>query len=320
LRLETLPERPPGPGEVRLRVAAIGLNRAEALFRRGAYTQQPELPSRIGYDAAGVIEAVGPGVDDRQLGQRVTTIPAFSMSRHGVYGDSAVVPAQALAPWPVSLGAAEAASLWTPWLTVWGGLVRQGELRRGDFVLVTAAASSVGLAAIQTIVAAGATPIATTRRRAKREALVRAGAPDVIVTEEEDLPARVHEITAGHGADILFDAVAGPSLDTAARAMAIGGRIVIYGYLGGMETALPLVPMLRKALTVRAHSIFHTTGNPAVLQAAIDDITAGVEKGSFQPMVDRIFPLTEIVAAHRYLEASDQVGKIVVVPDSAAVG
>jgi NADPH:quinone reductase-like Zn-dependent oxidoreductase len=317
LRLESLPERDPGPGEVSISVRAIGLNRAEALFRRGEYTQKPTLPSRIGYDAVGVVEAIGPGVDGIRAGQRVATVPAFLMSDHGVYGDVAVVPARAIVPWPEGLGAEEAAALWTAWITVWGGLLRQGELRRGDWVIATAAASSVGLSAIQTASAEGAKVIATTRTPKKREALLRAGAADVIVTQGEDILARVHEITGGHGADVLFDAVAGPDLETMAQAMAPGGRVVVYGYLGGMKTPLPLVPMLRKALTVRAHSLFHTTSDPAAMAEAVSYIDGGVRRGAFRPVVDRTFRLDEIVEAHRYLEASEQIGKIVVLPGAA---
>jgi len=312
LRIESLPERAPGPGEVRLRVQAIGLNRAEALFRRGEYTQKPEFPSRIGYDAVGVVDAVGPDVRGIQLGSRVATIPAFLMSQYGVYADAAVVPAHAIAPWPESLSAEEAASLWTAWLTVWGGLVKQGELHADDWVLLTAAASSVGLAAMQTARAAGARTIATTRKAAKREALARAGADRVIVTEEDDLVARVLEITDGRGADVLFDAVAGPGFDALAGAMGSGARLVLYGYLGGLKTPLPFVPMLRKGLTVRAHSVFRTTNDAKAMSEAREYIMGGVQRNAFRPLVDRVFSLDDVVAAHRYLEASEQVGKVVV--------
>jgi NADPH:quinone reductase-like Zn-dependent oxidoreductase len=315
LRIESLPERQPSQGEVRFRVHAIGLNRAEALFRRGEYTQKAEFPARIGYDAVGVVDAVGPDVTSVRVGARVASVPAFLMSQHGVYGDVAVVPARALVPWPEALDAGAAASLWTAWLTVWGGLVRDGALQHGDWVLVTAAASSVGLAAIQTANAAGAHAIATTRTPAKRDALLRAGAAHVVVTETEDLVARVNEITAGHGADVVFDAVAGPKLELLAQAMAQQGRLVVYGYLGGMQSPLPLVPMLRKALTLRAHSIFRTTNDPTALAAGVEFVTDGVSRGVFQPVVDRTFALERIVEAHHYLEASDQVGKIVVFPD-----
>jgi NADPH:quinone reductase-like Zn-dependent oxidoreductase len=314
LRLESLPERDPGPGEVRISVRAIGLNRAEALFRRGEYTQTPTLPSRIGYDAVGLVAATGREVEGLRIGQRVATMPAFLMSDYGVYGDMAVVPARAIVPWPEGLGAEEAAGLWTAWLTVWGGLLRQGELRPGEWVLATAAASSVGLAAIQTANAHGAKVIATTRTPKKREALLRAGAAEVVVTQGEDVPARVREITGGRGADLLFDAVAGPDLPTMAEALAPGGRIVVYGYLGGRQTPLPILPMLRKGLTVRAHSLFQTTSDPTAMAEAAAYIEDGVRRGAFRPIVDRTFALDEIVEAHRYLEASEQIGKIVVLP------
>jgi NADPH:quinone reductase-like Zn-dependent oxidoreductase len=314
LRIETLPEQEPQAGEVRLRVQAIGLNRAEALFRRGEYTQKPALPSRIGYDAVGVVDAVGPGVESVRVGARVATAPAFAMSRYGVYGDVAIVPERAIVPWPEALGAEAAVSLWTAWLTVWGGLVKAGSLRRGDWVLLTAASSSVGIAAIQTANAEGAQVIATTRSAAKRAALLSAGAAHVIATESEDLVARVHAITSGRGADVAFDAVAGPHFDTLAQAMADQGRVVIYGYLGGKATPLPLVAMLRKALTLRAYSISRSLSSAATLAEGVAFVMNGVASGAFRPIVDRTFPLDQIVEAHRYLDASDQVGKIVVLP------
>jgi NADPH:quinone reductase-like Zn-dependent oxidoreductase len=314
LKVEELAEPQPGPGEVRLRVQAIGLNRAEALFRRGEYMQKPELPSRIGYDAVGVVDAVGPGVTGLRVGERAATVPAFLMSRHGVYADEAVVPAHAIVPWPASLRAEEAAALWTAWLTAWAGMIKRGELRRGDWVLLTAAASSVGLAAIQIARAEGAQVIATTRAPSKRDPLAQAGAHHVIVTSDEDVVARVREITGGHGADVLFDAIAGPGFEALCDAMADGGRLVVYGYLGGLRTPLSWTPLLRKGLTVRASSIVRTTTNAEAMAEAIRYVQSGVERGAFRPVVDRTFPLAEIVAAHQYLEGSSQVGKIVILP------
>ena len=318
LRIESLPSRDPGSGEVRLAVEAIGLNRAEAFFRRDQYTQKPELPSRIGYDAAGVVDAVGPGVEGIRPGDRVATVPAFHMSKYGVYGEEALVPARAIAPWPDGLSAEEAVSLWMAWLTVWGGLVKDGELRRGDWVLLTAAASSVGIAAIQTARAAGARTIATTRTPIKRDALLRAGADEVIVTQEEDLVARVNAITSGQGVDVAFDAVAGPQIEAVAEAMARRGRLVVYGYLGGLKAPLPLVPLLRKRSTLRAHSVFQTTHDPEALAEAKAYVLDGVTRRAFRPLVDRVFALDDIVEAHRALEGDQQVGKIVVTTGSKA--
>src|SRR5271157_3915581 len=164
LKLEEVPLRPPGEGEVKLRVQAVGLNRAELMYMQGFYFEKPELPSQIGYEAAGVVEAVGPGVDSSWIGKQVATVPGFSMSKNGVLGEEAIVPTSSLAEYPAKLSPAEAAAIWMQYLTAYGALVTFGSVKRGDFVLITAASSSVGLAAIQIVNAEGAIPIATTRK------------------------------------------------------------------------------------------------------------------------------------------------------------
>ncbi|MCZ6731253.1 MAG: alcohol dehydrogenase catalytic domain-containing protein, partial [Gammaproteobacteria bacterium] len=163
LKLEDLPLAEPGEGEVRLKVEAIGLNRADVMFRQGQYLQNPKPPSRLGYEAAGTIDAVGPGVSGVQKGDRVSTIPSFSMGEYGVYGESAIVPVYAVARYPNNLSAVEGAAIWMQYLTVFGALIEFGQLKKDDSVLITAASSSVGLAAIQITKAAGALAIATTR-------------------------------------------------------------------------------------------------------------------------------------------------------------
>ena len=151
LRLDEVPEVDPGAGEVRMRVEAIGLNRAEVMLREGIYHEQPVFPSRIGYEAAGVVEAVGAGVTRVKEGDRIATVPSFALSqtRQGVYGESATVPAEIAEPYPAALSPAEGASLWMAYLTAYGALVHYGNLGPDDAAIVTAASSSVGLAAIQ---------------------------------------------------------------------------------------------------------------------------------------------------------------------------
>ena len=149
LKIEDLPLTEPGEGEVRLKVEAIGLNRAEIMFRRGQYLEEPKLPSRLGYEASGTIDAIGPDISDIKIGDRVSTIPSFSMGAYGVYGESAIVPASAVAHYPERLSAIEGTAIWMPYLTAFGALVEIGQLKKEDIVLITAASSSVGLAAIQ---------------------------------------------------------------------------------------------------------------------------------------------------------------------------
>jgi NADPH:quinone reductase-like Zn-dependent oxidoreductase len=247
LQLDELPLPEPAAGEIRLRVKAIGLNRAEAMLRMGQYLVQPVLPSKLGYEASGTVEAVGPGVDRSWLGKTASVVPAFSAAAYGVYGEVAVVPAAALAEYPDRLSYEEGTSIWMQYLTAYGALVMWGRITRGDLVVITAASSSVGLAAIEIARAEGAIAIATTRTSRKKAELQAAGAHHVIATEEEDLAARVKEIGGGRGSRIIFDPIAGKGLEALAAAASPGGTIIEYGALGGVSTPFPLFAAIHKA-------------------------------------------------------------------------
>jgi NADPH:quinone reductase-like Zn-dependent oxidoreductase len=299
----------PGPGELRLRVEAIGLNRAEAMFRSGTYFEHPdEFPAKLGYSASGIVEALGDGVTGFAVGEAVSTVAGFSMRNYGVYGEAAIVPASAALRRPEGLDAAEAVALWGPFLTAYGAIVDEGRVRPGDFVLITAASSSVGLATIDVANHIGAIPIAATRTAAKKQRLLDAGAAHVIVTDEEDIAVRTREITGGRGAEFVFDAVAGEGVRKLAEATAKGGALVVYGALDTKETPFPLwfVP------TMRLFNAFDLTLDPGRLARAEHFIRAGVRAGTFRPRVDRVFDLAEVVESHRYLEANGQFGKVVI--------
>jgi NADPH:quinone reductase-like Zn-dependent oxidoreductase len=293
-------------------VEAIGLNRAEVLFRQGMYLDTPKFPARLGYEAAGVVDAVGPGTGDIQIGDRVSTIPAFQMGKYGVYGESAIVPARAVARYPDSLSAVEGAAIWMQYLTAFGALIEFGQLKKEDAVLITAASSSVGLAAIQITKSAGALAVATTRGEAKKQFLLDAGADHVIVTENEDMAKRTKEITSGKGANIIFDPVAGPFLEQLARAAARGAMIFEYGALSLAPTPFPLFDALGKGLTVRGYTLFEISANPEKLARGKQFVYSGLDNGTLHPVIARTFPLDDIAEAHRYMESNQQVGKIVV--------
>ena len=312
LQLESLPLPEPGRGEVRMRVKAIGLNRAESMFRQGNYLVAPELPSKLGYEASGTVEAIGPGVDPSWLGRTASTVPAFPANAYGVYGEVAIVPAHALAVYPASLSYQEGTSIWMQYITAYGALVHLGGIGPGDHVLLTAASSSVGLAAIEIVKAQGAASIAVTRSSAKKAELLAFGADQVIATQEEDLPARVEALTGGKGARVIFDPVAGSGLPFLAKAASRGGIIFEYGALAQEPTPYPLFTALAKGLSIRGYSLFEVVSNPEVFVAAKQYVYDHLASGQFKPHIDKVFPLAEIVAAHRYLESNAQIGKIVV--------
>ena len=313
LKIEELPQTEPAEGEVRLKVEAIGLNRAEVMFRKGQYLEAPELPSRLGYEAAGIVDAVGPGTGDINIGDRVSTIPAFSMGEYGVYGESAIVPCQAAAHYPDNLSAAEGASIWMQFLTAYGALVEIGQLKDRDSVVITAASSSVGLAAIQITKAAGALAIATTRGADKKQFLLDAGADRVIVTDDEDLVEKVMAGTSGKGANLIFDPVGGPLLEGLADAAAPGATIFEYGALSPVPTIFPLLTALQKGLIIRGYTLFEIVGDAERFARGKQYVYAGLESGVLSPVIDSTFPLDAIADAHRYMESNQQKGKIVVI-------
>jgi NADPH:quinone reductase-like Zn-dependent oxidoreductase len=206
----------------------------------------------------------------------------------------------------------QAASIWMQYLTAYGALIQYSRIMPGDVVLVTAASSSVGYAAIELTRAKGAICIATTRTQEKKQRLLDAGAHHVIVTDEEDLPARVQEITSNHGADVILDPIAGPFIKKLAEAAASGGVIYEYGNLSLTDTPFPMFQALNKGLMVRGYSMFEVTSNPDRLERARNFVFNGLKNGLLKPVIDRVFPLEQLADAHRYMESNQQHGKILV--------
>jgi NADPH:quinone reductase-like Zn-dependent oxidoreductase len=302
----------PGKGEVRLKVQAVGLNRAESMFIRDQYVESPKLPSGVGYEAAGVVEAVGPDVDKSWVGKRVAIIPSFSMNDYAMLGEEVIAPAAALGEYPAQLSPVEGAAIWMQYITAYGALIAIAHLAKGDFVVIPAASSSVGIAATEIVKAEGAISIATTRKSNKKAELLALGADHVIATEEEDIVARVKEITGGKGARVIFDPVAGPLLDRLAEAAAIGGIVFEYGWLSGQPTPFPLLTALGKGLNVRGYSMMEITRNLEKLPAAKKYVYDRLADGRFRPKVAKIFPFAQTIEAYKYLESNAQVGKVVI--------
>lgn len=302
----------PGPGEVRIRVEAVGLNRAEAMYRAGRYPVTPQLPSLIGYEGVGTLEAIGAGVEGFAIGERVCVLPMIQQGQYGIWAEEAVVPARILLPCPPGLTPVEAASIWMQYMTAFA-LIEVAKIGIGDGVIIRAASSSVGVAAIQLANWAGALSIACTRTSDKADALREQGAAHVVATDEEDLVERVMAITGGKGARTAFDPVGGPYVDTLAQALAPRGILFIYGGLSGEPTPYPHWPCAMKGLSMRGWVASEIWNHPHRYKAAQEKILSGLAGGHLKPVIARTFHgLDQIVAANAFLESNQQVGKVVV--------
>jgi NADPH:quinone reductase-like Zn-dependent oxidoreductase len=312
LKIDEIEVPAPGKGEVQIRIHALGLNRAESMFRSGQYLEEPKLPARLGYEAAGTVAAIGPGVQGFKIGDAVSTIPSFSLNAYGMYGELANAPVHAVSHHPASLSWVEASAIWMQYVTAYGAVIDIAGLKAGDTILIPAASSSVGLAAIQIANKVGAVPVALTRGRSKRQALIDAGAVHVIATDEQDLVKEVLGITGGKGARVVFDPVGGPTMTKLAQATAHLGTIFLYGALSTEPTPVPLMEVLGKWLTIRGYVMMEIAGDPKRLERAKQFINEGLAEGSLKPIIAKTFPLDQIVEAHRYLESNQQIGKVVV--------
>jgi len=311
LKIEDLPVGDPGPGEVRLRIEAIGLNRSEAVYRSGGYFVPPTLPSLMGYEAVGVLEALGSGVTNFAVGDQVCVLPNYRFGDYGVYAERAIVPEKSLIAPPPDLTAIQAASIWMQYFTAFG-IVEAGRAGLGDYVLIPAASSSVGLAAIQIANWVGAEPIALTRYSSKAADLIALGARHVIASTESDVVAEVLRITGGRGARVVFDPVGGSYVETLAKAMSDEGILIIYGGLSGEDTPYPHWTAALRGLSLRGWVASQIWNRPQRFAAVHNLILRGLADGHLKPVIAKTFPLSQIIDAHRYLESNQQIGKIVV--------
>lgn len=322
LQLESVPTAQPGAGEVRVRVQAMSLNRADLLWMANNYVETPELPSRLGYEIAGVVEEVGSDVTEFQVGDRVSSIPAFSISDYGNFGETAILPTRGLMKTPDNFTPAQGAGFAFAYFTGYFALLELAHLQPYQTVLITAGTSTTGLAAIAMAKKMGAKIIATTRTSKKRNVLLEAGADEVIATEEEDLVARVMDITNGRGADVIYDAVAGALSEQLAQAVKIRGHWIVYGLLD--QENLPAFPWMSafiRSFHFHVYKVFDFTGNrnlgllgdEEAYARAKQFIAAGLADGSFPLTIDREFQEVESLPdALRYMASNQAAGKIVV--------
>jgi NADPH:quinone reductase-like Zn-dependent oxidoreductase len=311
LKIETIEVGEPKQDEARVKIQSIGLNRAESAFRTGYYLEKAVFPSLLGYEGAGIIEAIGSTDSEFKVGDAVCITPTFSMTKYGTYAECAIVPISSLIKRPPSISELEGSALWMPYLTAYG-MVKN--IKAGDAVLITAASSSIGLALIQIINRLSGIPIAITRTNVKKDALLKAGAKHVIVTAEENIAERINQITANKGARLIVDPIAGPGVIELADALGEYGELILYGNLSGKahETPFPYRSSMGKGISMSGFFVVKEIADKEKYATAREFILSGLKDGSLKPTIDRVFSFDEIVQAHIYLEESNQIGKIVV--------
>jgi NADPH:quinone reductase-like Zn-dependent oxidoreductase len=302
----------PAHDEVRIRVKAIGLNRAESMWRRGEYVEPATLPARIGYEASGVVDAVGANVTHVAVGDAVSTVPSFSMNDYGMYGELVLAPAHAVVKSPAWLSHEDAVAIWNVFVTPYAAFTESARVKPGDVVLIPAASSGVGIGAIQVAKRLGATAVALTRTREKQAALSALGADHVIVTDEEDLVQAVMRITDGRGADLVFDPVGGKTFARLVDATRPGGTILLYGALSPDDTVLPVLPLLARRITVHGYNLFATTTDAQRQAEAAAFIFDGLQSGALKTVIAHRFAFEQMAHAHAVLERNEHFGRIVV--------
>lgn len=307
LVIEPIDLPPPGPGHVRVRVEAAGVNFPDTLMVQGKYQVRPPLPFVPGAELAGIVEAVGEGVEGYAPGT-----PVIGMVGQGAFSDVANVRAPRLMRRPVEMDAVTAAGFSMTYGTSMHALRQRANLAAGETVLVLGASGGVGLAAVELAKAMGATVIAAASSAEKLEIASKAGADHLINYSTEPLKERVKELTGSKGVDVVYDPVGGDLLEEAVRATAWEGRVLVVGFAGGAIPKIPANLLLLKGCALVG--VFFGTfqdRDPALNQQNFDEMFRWWAEGKLKPLVSRTLDLAEVGEAFRILTAREAIGKLV---------
>ncbi len=297
----------PGPGEVLLDVVAAGVNRADVLQRQGRYAPPRGASPYPGLECSGRIAALGDEVDGWRVGDEVCALLSG-----GGYATRVAVPAGQLLPVPAGVSLVAAAALPEVACTVWSNVFQLARLRAGEVLLVHGGTSGIGTMALQLAAHAGARVLCTVGSAEKAARAVELGAERAVLYREEDFVEVVRTATDGAGADVVLDIVGAAYLSRNVDVLAVGGRLVVIGLQGGGRGELDLGALLVKRASVAATSL---RARPAAEKAAIvaavrEHVWPAVEAGAVRPVVDRVLPLDDAAQAHRVLESSTHIGKV----------
>ena len=293
--------------EVLIRVMVTGVNRPDVAQREGSYPPPPGASPILGLECAGEVVAVGAGVTRYRVGDRVC-----ALTNGGAYAEYCAAPEAQTLPWPKGYDALHAAALPETYFTVWANLFGHGRLAAGETVLIHGGTSGIGVTAIQLAKAFGARVITTAGSAAKCAACLELGADAAIDYRTQDFAEEVKRLADGKGVDVVLDMVGADYFARNLKSLARDGRLVIIAFLGGFKTEADLRPIMVKRLTVTGSTMRpRTTAEKGEIAAALAaKVWPLLEAGKAGPRIFQTFPLTEAVAAHRLMESSAHIGKI----------
>jgi NADPH:quinone reductase len=308
LRVVERPQPVPAAGEVLIRVAAAGVNRPDILQRQGKYAPPPRTTDIPGLEVAGTVEELGPGVVGWTRGD-----PVCALLAGGGYAEFCLAPAPQCLPLPLGLSPVEAAAVPETYLTVWHNVFERGRLTRGEWLLVHGGSSGIGTTAIQLGRAFGARVLATAGGAEKCRACERLGAERAVDYRAEDFVAVTREATGGRGADVILDMVGGDYTPRNLQCLAVEGRLVQIAFLRGPKVEVDLMPLMQKRLTFTGSTLRPRTvaEKGALARAVREHVWPLLERGEARPVIFQTFPLDAAAEAHRLMESSRHIGKIV---------
>lgn len=299
-----------GSGDVLIKVAAAGVNRPDVMQRQGRYPPPPGASDIPGLEVSGTIEEVGPDVRDFHVGDRVCALVSG-----GGYAEYCAAPAPQCLPVPKGMDLVHAAAIPETTFTVWTNLVERGRLTRGETVLIHGGSSGIGTTAIQIAKAIGARVFATAGSSEKCAACEALGAERAINYKDTDFVAAVREFTAGAGVNLVLDMVGGDYVQRNIESLAMEGRLVQISHLGGPKAQINMIPILQRRLTITGSTLRpRTVSQKAVLARAVHEhVWPWFESGTVKVIVCATFPLRDAAEAHRVMESSAHIGKLVLV-------
>ncbi|MBE9603912.1 NAD(P)H-quinone oxidoreductase [Acetobacteraceae bacterium H6797] len=305
---KTAPVPSPKADEVLIRVMVTGVNRPDVQQRLGLYPPPPGASPMLGLETSGEVVAVGEAVTGFALGDKVC-----ALTNGGAYAEYVTAPAAQTLPWPKGYDALRAAALPETYFTVWANVFGHGRLAKGETLLVHGGTSGIGVTAIQLAKAFGAKVFATVGSAGKCEAILKLGADAAINYKDEDFQERVKELTGGKGVDVILDMVGADYFPRNLRSLAVDGRLVIIAFLGGFKVPeVDLRPVMTRRLTVTGSTMRpRTTAQKGEIAKALKEkVWPLLEAGQYGPVIHQVFPLTEAAEAHRLMESSAHIGKI----------